>query len=169
MNHEEYKQAANYWIEIDKKGPHVEREVLLQRMERYIKENDTCALATAYNGNVRCTPIEYVYHEGNFYIFTEGGEKFANLEHNKNVSLAIFDKFQGFHKLHSVQVFGIAEIIDRKTDKYSEIAAVKGLKPERLEAMNHILHLIKIRPTEMNYIDSTLKQEEMSIRQKITL
>lgn len=59
-------------------------------MEEYILANKTCALATGAGEFVRCTPIEYTYHHGAFWMFSEGGEKFAALEKNKNVCLAIF-------------------------------------------------------------------------------
>lgn len=44
---------------------------------------------------MRCTPIEYSYHDGRFWMFSEGGEKFIGLEKNENVCLAIYDKYDG--------------------------------------------------------------------------
>ena len=64
-------------------------EALKQAVEKYIQENNTCALATGSGDYVRCTPIEYSYHDGKFWMFSEGGEKFIGLEKNANVSLAI--------------------------------------------------------------------------------
>ena len=54
--------------------------------------NVVCALAAGIGDYVRCTLLEYSYHDGQFWIFTEGGEKFIGLERNKNVSLAVFEK-----------------------------------------------------------------------------
>ncbi len=45
-------------------------------VEEYIQANNTCALATAAGDFVRCTPLEYTYHDDCFWIFfSEGGEK----------------------------------------------------------------------------------------------
>ena len=64
MTSEEYKKAVDFWKAKECK------EML----------------------SVRCTPLEYSYHDGCFGIFTESGEKFIGLEKNKNVSLAVFEK-----------------------------------------------------------------------------
>ena len=45
--------------------------------------NVVCALAAGIGDYVRCTLLEYSYHDGQFWIFTEGGEKFIGLERNK--------------------------------------------------------------------------------------
>ena len=44
--------------------------------------NVVCALAAGIGDYVRCTLLEYSYHDGEFWIFTEGGEKFIGLERN---------------------------------------------------------------------------------------
>ena len=40
-------------------------------IDEYIKAHTTLALATAGKGNVRCTPLEYNYKDGVFYIVTD--------------------------------------------------------------------------------------------------
>lgn len=57
----DYQKAANYWIEKDKNSKHMEREALLSHIEDFLKEHNTCALATGFGDFVRCTPIEYHY------------------------------------------------------------------------------------------------------------
>ena len=70
--------------------------------------------------------MEYSYHDGQFWIFTEGGEKFIGLERNKNVSLAVFEKPPDFGALKSVLVMGTAKLIEPMLfevpgfDEYSE-------------------------------------------------
>lgn len=46
---------------------------LKKAVENYIKTNNVCALATGTGDYVRCTPLEYSYHNGKFWIFSEGG------------------------------------------------------------------------------------------------
>ena len=51
-------------------------------MHSSVNSNNTCTLATGTGDYVRCTPIEYSYHDGKFWMFSEGGEKFIGLEKN---------------------------------------------------------------------------------------
>ena len=53
----------------------------------FIQEHKVCALATGSGEYVRCTPIEYNFVDGAFYLFSEGGMKFKGLKDNKNVCL----------------------------------------------------------------------------------
>lgn len=88
--------------------------------------NVVCALAAGIGDYVRCILLEYSYHDGQFWIFTEGGEKFIGLERNKNVSLAVFEKPPDFGALKSVLVMGTAKLIEPMLfevpgfDEYSE-------------------------------------------------
>ena len=88
------------------------KDDLQRAVEKYIGENNTCALATGAGDFVRCTPIEYSYHDGKFRMFSEGGEKFIGLEKNVNVCLAIYDKYDGFGSLKSIQAMGRAELVE---------------------------------------------------------
>ena len=56
------------------------KDELQRAVEKYIGENNTCALARGAGDFVRCTPIEYSYHDGKFRMFSEGGEKFIGVE-----------------------------------------------------------------------------------------
>ena len=103
MTKEEYAAAARYWDEKDAGSVRLERDKLRAMAEEYIRANNTCALATGAGSYVRCTPIEYSYHDGCFWLFSEGGKKFIGLADNPNVSLAIFDKYEGFGKLHGMR------------------------------------------------------------------
>lgn len=98
LSHEEYERAANYWKEKDAQSKKLDQDALKKAVEEYIQANNTCALATAAGDFVRCTPLEYTYHDDCFWIFSEGGEKFYALEKNKNVCLVIFDKYEGFRQ-----------------------------------------------------------------------
>ena len=69
LTHEEYIQAANYWKQKDAQAVKMDRETLEKEVEAYIQENNTCALATGSGEFVRCTPLEYSYHDGAFWIF----------------------------------------------------------------------------------------------------
>ena len=94
----------------------------------FIQEHKVCALATGSGEYVRCTPIEYNFVDGAFYLFSEGGMKFKGLKDNKNVCLAIFDAGDkvGFGELHSAQISGAAEIVEPFSEEYLKLLQYKG-------------------------------------------
>lgn len=163
MTHEEYIKAANFWKE--KETVQMPEKELKEVIEKYVEANNTCALATGAGKFVRCTPIEYSYHDGKFWIFSEGGEKFTGLEKNENVSLAIFDKYNGFGTLKSVQITGKAEMINPFSEAYNALAAYKKIPMQALEKLDPPMYLICIRPVKVDALFSEFKKEGYDSRQ----
>lgn len=81
MTTEEYKKVADFWKAKECKEMPIEQ--LKPIVENFLRNSAVCALATGTGDYVRCTPLEYSHHDGKFWIFTEGGEKFIGLEKNK--------------------------------------------------------------------------------------
>lgn len=104
MTQAQFQAAARYWEEKDAASVKLDPAQLRSVAEAYIQANNTCALATGAGAYVRCTPIEYSFHDGAFWMFSEGGKKFIGLSENPNVCLAIFDGYTGFQNLHGMQV-----------------------------------------------------------------
>ena len=167
LSHEEYTQAANYWKEKESSQVKMDEEALRAAVEDYIRANNTCALATAAGDFVRCTPLEYVYYKKNFWIFSEGGEKFYALEKNKNVCLVIFDKYEGFGKLKGMQVTGIAELVKPFSGEYAELAEVRKIPLKTLEKMPHPMNLIRIIPKKIEFLNSDFKKDGADSRQTL--
>jgi len=165
----DYDKQANYWIKKDADSVKLEREKLKERIESFICERKTCALATAADGFVRCTPIEYNFLDGAFYFLSEGGLKFKALKDNKNVSIAIFDAYDGFGKLKGLQVQGKAWMIEPFSDEYLKILEYKKIPVEAIRKMHDAMNLIKVVPKSFDYLDSDLKQENVDIRQHLEL
>lgn len=165
MTHEQFEEAVQYW---DKKGtvPMPEAE-LKTAVTDYIQANNTCALATGAGDYVRCTPIEYSFHDGKFWLFSEGGKKFIGLETNPNVCLAIFDKYDGFGNLKSLQIMGKAELVEPFSDAYNAHAAYKKIPLAALQKLAAPMNLICITPTEINALFSDFKKGGYSSRQTI--
>lgn len=168
MTHEAFQAAANYWKERDASSVKMDRAQLVQAAESYIQANDTCALATGAGDFIRCTPIEYSYHDGCFWMFSEGGEKFIGLEKNANVCLAIFDKYQGFGSLHGMQVMGRARIIAPFSAQYVSHAAYKKIPIDTLRQLERPMNLICVQPIRMDYLCSDFKQQGYASRQSLT-
>ena len=168
MNKEEYKAAANYWNEKEYKT--MPTSELKPLVEEYLSASCVCALATGADDYVRCTPLEYTYYDGNFWIFTEGGEKFIGLEKNSNVSLAVFEKSASFAELKSVQVMGKSKVIEPMSDEYiaqSERKKIPITALKKLIEQGHPMHLLCIEPTRMDILFSQFKKLGYDSRQKL--
>lgn len=163
-----YKDAIQYWDLHDQNLDKLNDYKLNQMVDNFISKHNTCALATGYNDEIRCTPIEYNYYDGIFYLISEGGHKFIGLENNKNVCLAIYEEYKGFGNCNGLQINGIAEIIDSTNPIYKEIFEIKKISLEALNKMGHPMYLIKIVPKEINFLSSEFKKLGLNtMRQKI--
>src|SRR5574344_3102496 len=169
MNHEDYQKAANHWVKKDALAKVMDPKALKAAIESYIQSNNTCALATGAGNFVRCTPIEYSDHEGAFWMFSEGGEKFKALEQNKKVCLAIYDKYDGFGHLHGLQVMGLAEVVEAFSESYNAAAAFKKIPLQALKQLPEPMNLIKVTPIRYDFLNSDFKKDGFASRQHLTL
>lgn len=167
MTHDEFEKAAQYWN--NKEKTVMPQEQLRQAVDAYIKANNTCALATGTGAYVRCTPIEYSFHDGKFWMFSEGGEKFIGLEKNDNVCLAIYDRYDSFGNLKSLQIMGKAEMIEPFSDVYKAHAEYKKIPLAALEKLESPMNLICVTLVKIEVLFSEFKKEGYSIRQTIEL
>ena len=167
MTHEDYERAANHWKIKDASDEKMDRDTLMKEIEQYIESNNTCALATGSGEFVRVTPIEYTYHDGAFWMFSEGGEKFKALEKNKNVCLAIYDKYEGFGKLKGMQVTGTAEVVDYFSEEYIAAAEYKKIPIDTLRKLPEPMNLIKVAPSKIEFLNSEFKKYGCASRQRV--
>ena len=163
----DYEREANYWIEKDAASKKMNAERLKERIEAFLAERKTCALATASEDLVRCTPIEYNYLDEAFYFFSEGGLKFKALRYNKNVSLAIFDGYSGFGALKGLQVQGTASLIEPFSEEYIKLLDYKKIPIEGMKKLPKAMNLIKVVPKIFDLLDSDLKKEGVDSRQHL--
>ena len=118
---------------------------------------------------MRCTPIEYSWHDGCFWMFSEGGKKFVGLEKNPHVCLAIYDRYEGFGTLHGMQVMGLAELVEPFSEAYNDHAARKKISLEFLRKLPSPMHLICVRPTRIDCLFSDFKKLGCAPRQTLLL
>ena len=168
MTTNEYQSAATYWK--TKPTTQMPTTQLTPAVNDYLTASSICALATGCGDYVRCTPLEYSYHDGKFWIFTEGGEKFIGLEKNDNVSLAVFEKNPNFGSLKSVQIMGKARIVEPMSKEYVAHAEYKKIPVSALQKLadqGHPMHLICIAPTHMDILFSDFKKQGYGSRQTL--
>lgn len=127
-------------------------QVIKKMLEEFLYKNSACTLCTSKEGKVRGTPIEYFYNEGYIYMLTDGGEKYANILLNPNVSVCIYNDFKDMNRIQSVQLSGTASIVHMNSKEYSKILCSRGLKSDRLIFFPASLNLLKIRPNKAEYI-----------------
>ena len=163
----DYDSAASLWVEKDKDSVHMEEAALKDKIEEFVNAHNTGALAAAAGDFVRCTPIEYNYVDGSFYLFSEGGLKFKALKDNKHVAFAIFEPYTGFHQLKSLQVMGVASMVEPFTDEYLKIMEIKKIPVDAMKKLPLPLNLIKIVPESFDLLDSDLKKDGFGNRQHL--
>ena len=163
----DFDNAANYWRQQDALDIKADTETVRAQAEKFIHSHNTCALATGFGADVRCTPIEYTYLEGCFWLLSEGGEKFRNLKNNKRVSLAIYDAYKGFNDLGGMQITGEARLIEPWSAEYLALLKFKNISPAALRKLDHPMYLIQITPLSIEFLSSGFKQLGVAARQRI--
>ena len=104
-------------------------------------------------------------HDGKFWMFSEGGRKFIGLEKNSHVYLAIYDKYDGFGNLRSLQVTGIAARVEPFSEEYNTHAAFKKIPLDALKKLPSPMNLICVTPTRIDALFSDFKKDGYSVRQ----
>lgn len=167
MTPEEFDQAEHYWVDKEATSKRMPKKAARGRINAFLMTHNTCALATGCDDFVRCTPIEYNWHDGYIWMFSEGGLKFRGLAHNPQVCLAVFDPYEGMGKTHGLQVMGEAELVDADGEVFARELSTKGVTPEQLHKAGASIHLIKVTPTAFDLLDSDLRKEGFDARQHI--
>jgi menaquinone-dependent protoporphyrinogen IX oxidase len=126
-------------------------------IEEFLSKHNTCTLSTSYKDRVRSTPIEYNYFNGHIYLLSEGGEKFANILLNHNVSLAVYEDYTSMNKLSGMQITGKASIVENR-EEYREIIEMKGLNINFIEKMPVNMNILKIKIEKIEFLYSKFKK-----------
>lgn len=119
-------------------------EVQLERaIDDFIIEHNTLCLATADEGYVRCTPLEYIFLEHRLYIITEGGNKFRGIFGNGQISAAIFDPYVSTEDVRGLQIMGNAELVADDSVEYFTVLEQKEITADSLAAMPVKLFVVR--------------------------
>ena len=168
MTPEEFDEAAEYWTEGDATSARMPEDELRKAIDAFLGEHQICAMATASADLVRCTPLEYTYRDGKFWIFSEGGKKFAGIAANSHAALAVFDTNTEFGQLHSIQMTGTVSVIDDTEDPaYEAEAAFRKIPIKMLQGMQEPMYLIRFAPKEAIFLNSDFKAQGLGSRQKL--
>ncbi|NYB52300.1 MAG: pyridoxamine 5'-phosphate oxidase family protein [Methanobacteriaceae archaeon] len=137
---------------------------LREEVENFLKDHNTCTMATSSPGRVRATPLEYNYNQGQIYILSEGGEKFANLITHSSVSIAVYDDYTGMDSLNGMQITGDATMVEDK-DEYDKVLEMRGLNKSFIKKLPVDLNLIRVDMEKVEFLRSDFKKQGYSARQ----
>jgi menaquinone-dependent protoporphyrinogen IX oxidase/uncharacterized protein YhbP (UPF0306 family) len=143
----------------------LDHDDLKMAIDEFLTSHNTCTLATCHSNRVRSTPIEYNYHNGFLYLLTEGGEKFANLLLNKNVSVSVYEDFKGMNSLKGMQITGKASLVDSGEEEYKGVLEFKGLNIEFIKSLPIKMNMIKIAPDKIEFLNSQFKIDGYDAKQ----
>ncbi|CDG64855.1 pyridoxamine 5'-phosphate oxidase-like FMN-binding protein [Methanobacterium sp. MB1] len=139
-------------------------EKLKEEVENFLKEHNTCTLATSSPGRVRATPLEYHYCQGHLYILSEGGVKFANLLSSSRVSVTVYDEYKDMESLKGMQISGQALVIEDVAE-YQQVVESMGLEMESIRSLPVDLQLIRVDMEKVEFLNSQFEKDGYSIRQ----
>jgi menaquinone-dependent protoporphyrinogen IX oxidase len=142
----------------------LEDNKLKTAIDEFLSSHNTCTLATCHLDSVRSTPIEYNYYNGFLYLLSEGGEKFANLLLNKNVSVSIYEDFDKMNNLKGMQISGHASLIEHN-EEFNSVLEFKGLDIKFIKSMPIKMNMIKIVPDKIEFLNSKFLDEGYNIKQ----
>lgn len=163
------EEAIKILLEIKKRkdqpDQNLDRKKLLPLCEDFLMNHNTCVLSTGFGTRVRATPVEYRYQNGFIYIYSEGGEKFANLLLNANSSIGVFNEFQGMNQLRGMQITGDAKIMEYGSDAYRSSLKLRDLDFDKVEKLPFPLHIIQIKIIYLEFLWSGFSQMGVDIKQ----
>lgn len=165
MTDKQYAQAESFWTRKDEAEKKLDADSLYGWIDEFLSANKVLALATAAEDFIRCTPLEYSWHDRALWIFTEGGLKFKALRENKHVAAAVFETNASFGGLKALQIEGTAELVELFSDEYKNAAEFRKIPLEALKKLGEPMWLLKIMPTEITCLNSDFKKDGFGSRQ----
>lgn len=132
---------------------------LRTRVEKFLSNNCIGTLATCSDNIPRATPVRYRSRGLTLYVLTEGGGKVYNIQCNADVGFSVYGNYSGFKTVRGLQIWGQAQIIDRRDETaYKEAYAVLNLDERadlqdiQLEEVQSEMVILKIVPERIRFL-----------------
>lgn len=123
------------------------------------------ALAAGSGSSIRCTPLEYSWHDGALWIFTEGGLKFRAIKENSDAAASVFDTGHSFGALKSLQIQGTIRVVELFSEEYKRAAELRNIPLKVLQNLPEPMWLLKLVPSEITCLNSDFKKAGYGSRQ----
>lgn len=102
-----------------------DRAELEREMIDYLARNQPLTLATCTaNGNPHVSVVDYVNDGLSLYIFSEGGEKFKNIAHNRNVAVGIGTSARTITSVRGLNIWGTTDVFTDDTAEFKRAFAL---------------------------------------------
>lgn len=139
-------------------------------IDAFLGSHKTCALATvSEDGIPRATPIEYLWREGAFLFFSEGGLKFRGLTGEAPVSLCVYDEYESMSSVKGLQVRGRARLLEPGSTEWTTAFRERGVDPAALAKRRITLNAFRVEPDLFELLDATLRAEHVDTRQVLAI
>jgi hypothetical protein len=133
-----------------------------KEQKKFLKKNHVLHLSTCFNNTPRSTPLEFRFNELIFFILSEGGGKFGNLNKNTKVSFSIaepYNSLDDYWSFKGIQAWGNAKIYNQRKNPEQFNEALKKMKiAELLKKLGvnelpagHNYRIIEIIPDIIKY------------------
>jgi uncharacterized protein YhbP (UPF0306 family) len=129
-------------------------EEVRARIDEHLRANNVCGFASGALPGFRAIPIEYDWDGATLAFVSEGGEKFARMALQPEVSLTVADRYTGFATLRGTQITGDARLLEESDPRVATTLASKGLTRERIAALPCRMHFFLVEPTRIEHLDA---------------
>ena len=143
--------------------------VIDKRIEKLITEflatQGMCVVATCSGDEPRASAVEFFPSGTVLYILTEGGRKTENIRKNPHVSVAIHTQFTGWDSIKGAQITGTAEVGEHGSKVFDEgVEAYTKRRNLKSITVPSYMHVLKITPRRIEYLDTTLRAKGMDVK-----
>lgn len=130
----------------------------------FMRTQGMCVLATCSGDEPRASAVEFFPDGTTLYVLTEGGRKIENLQKNPCVSVAIHTQFMGWDSIKGIQMTGRAEIAKAGSKAFDEgVEAYRKRRNLKSVSIPSSMYIIKITPSRIEYLDTTLKAKGLPV------
>ncbi|NOU28924.1 MAG: hypothetical protein HOO96_13550 [Polyangiaceae bacterium] len=124
------------------------------RIDEHLRANNVCGFTSGPASGFRAIPIEYDWDGETLAFMSEGGEKFARMALQPEVSVTVADRYTGFATLRGTQITGEARLLDEGDPRVATTLASKGLTRGRIASLPCRMHFFQVVPTRIEHLDA---------------
>ena len=147
------------------------------RITAFLKQGNVCVIATSFGDLPQATPIEY-YSDGlTVYVAASRGAKLRNLEANRRISLAIYNKpwtdWMDWDRVKGLQMNATAELLRFGEQPEAYLAALEiydwrkyRRAMGKMDEAPRNTTIVKILPATIHYRDLGLLREGYAVVQQ---
>ncbi len=156
-----------------KNFPQLSNDEIWEKIEAFLPGRERFALTTSYQGIPTASTVDMVLDKAQkvfFVVAEKGTEKLLHIQQNPNVSAVRFKGWTvadgGKKEWRSTQIKATAEIIKNDDPRFDEFLTTYNLVRMGLKRAHLRFDLIRVKPTEIYYFDTTLGGDKLSVYQR---